>query len=89
MYCKVKEKNVKCIFYSEKISGCIGNGCKEIVSQCVGCENVVNFENKNYCNIYPEPETKWTTERCPLSTNYKKPATKRVKRKYVQNFKKK
>lgn len=80
MYCKVKENNVKCRFFSEKIGNCTIDGCKEIVSKCIGCENVVGFQDKKYCYIFYSPETQWETGKCLLATNYKKPPTRRRRR---------
>lgn len=69
MQCQTVRPGVECFFW--KKSGCShqGNSCNQIVEQCQGCSNIIEFEGEHFCRRYPNPEAKWLIGKCNLATH--------------------
>ena len=69
MICATTKKGVECFFMTRK--GCSFNGgtCHEIVAQCQGCGHVIAVADKNYCQAFPDPASKWVFGSCNLATH--------------------
>ena len=52
-------------------SGCAFDGgtCYQVVEQCEGCANVVEFKAGKFCTSYAEPEAQWSLGICPTATH--------------------
>ncbi len=44
---------------------------KPAVEKCEGCERIRFFEEQSFCQAYPNPERKWTSDRCNFATHVK------------------
>ncbi len=42
-----------------------------IIEKCEGCERVREFEAEKFCQAYPNPTRKWTTDHCNFATHVK------------------
>lgn len=66
MYCLSIKKGVACIL-AKKEGGC--EMCQTIVEKCQGCNRVVEFDSKKYCNAYIAPAQAWKLWDCNLASH--------------------
>jgi hypothetical protein len=71
MDCVTIKNGQPCTFMNKK--GCTFNGgqCKTVIEKCEGCDRILEIENAKYCNVTPDPATKWRVGTCNLATHMK------------------
>lgn len=48
-----------------------GMTVQPIVDKCEGCDRVRDFDGRQYCSSYPQPDRKWAGGRCNFATHVK------------------
>lgn len=71
MNCTTVKAGSECAFMTKVGCGYNGGSCQQIVSECEGCQRVVEMPEGKYCASYPNPSTKWKTSRCNFATHLK------------------
>lgn len=46
-----------------------------VVSQCEGCQKVIEKDGNKFCVTYLVPKAKWRAGACPVATHLKKEVT--------------
>ncbi len=69
MICTTIREGTDCSFMTQK--GCSFNGgqCDTAVEQCEGCRFLVEFPKGKYCQVFPDPASKWTFGMCNLASH--------------------
>ncbi|MBI2881452.1 MAG: hypothetical protein HYY21_07670 [Candidatus Tectomicrobia bacterium] len=72
MICTTIREGIDCVFMSPK--GCSFNGgqCHTVAEQCAGCKFLVEFPTGKYCQVFPDPVSKWSFGACNLATHLDK-----------------
>lgn len=71
MLCQTVKSGMECSFMSKKGCGYFGNICRPVVDKCGDCGKVIEYESAKYCQVYPEPASKWLNGKCPTATHIK------------------
>ena len=71
MNCATVKAGTECAFMTKTGCGFNGGACQPIVSECEGCQRVVDLPDGKYCTSYPNPSVKWKTARCNFATHAK------------------
>ena len=69
MICTTIREGLDCTFMTHQ--GCSFNGghCGAVVEQCESCKFVVDFPTGKYCQVFPDPASKWTLGACNLASH--------------------
>ena len=69
MICTTVREGIDCSFMTHR--GCSFNGeqCCNIVEDCEGCKFVVEFPGGKYCQLYPDPASKWGMGTCNFASH--------------------
>ena len=71
MICQTIKVGQECGFMTKKGCSYIGGSCQTIVEACEGCNKILETEAGNFCKVYPNPASKWTTGKCPTASHVK------------------
>ncbi len=71
MKCMTIKEGMECVFMRTK--GCTFNGgaCNQLVEECEGCGKILENSYGRYCQVSPDPASKWVRGRCNLATHMK------------------
>ncbi|MBN1547651.1 MAG: PxxKW family cysteine-rich protein [Syntrophaceae bacterium] len=69
MLCQTVKEGVECTFMSKNGCTFIGGSCKTIIESCVGCNKVVEYPTGQYCKVYADPASRWTTGKCAIASH--------------------
>lgn len=80
MQCVTLKKGVECAFMTRK--GCNFNGgqCHPVVDSCQGCSRTIDFADKTYCTIAPNPASKWARGACNFATHLERKAAEQTQK---------
>jgi hypothetical protein len=71
MNCQTVKAGFDCAFMSKKGCGFFGGSCQKIIEKCDGCGKIMEYESNKYCKVYPDPNGKWLSGKCPTATHIK------------------
>ncbi len=76
MVCANVKEGYECFFMTK--TGCQFNGgtCHPIVEQCEGCQRIQEFPAGKYCQVSPDPISKWRIGNCNMATHMKEDSKK-------------
>ena len=60
-----------CPLMSRKGCAFTDGACSEIVEQCKGCNHIVDWQERKYCDVFPNPTFKWSYGYCNFATHVK------------------
>jgi len=72
MICQTIKVGQDCAFMSKKGCGFNGGICHVTIDKCEGCNKIAEQPTGQYCRVYPDPTSKWTTGNCPTASHIKK-----------------
>jgi hypothetical protein len=71
MNCATVKAGTECAFMTKTGCGFNGGSCHQIVSECEGCQRIMDLPEGRYCTSYPNPAIKWKTSHCNFATHAK------------------
>jgi len=71
MKCLTIKEGMECVFMRSK--GCTFNGgaCHPVIQECEGCGKILENSSGRFCQVSPDPNSKWARGRCNLATHLK------------------
>jgi len=71
MICQTIRSGNDCAFMTKKGCGYNGGSCHPIVEACASCNKIIAYNGGEYCRVYPAPQSKWATGKCPTASHVK------------------
>ncbi len=79
MLCSISREGQYCALATKNSCTYNSNGCKEIIEKCSGCNRTLEVNGIHYCNVSPDPLSKWRVGNCNMATHIKAKQVKVVK----------
>ncbi len=71
MVCTTVKEGQSCSFMTKKGCGFNSGMCHNIVEACVGCQRTAEYNDGQYCMVFPDPAAKWRVGNCSMATHIK------------------